>query len=202
PKQATDQQSGQINVTFDFTDKGRKSFQEITREIAQRGSDNADPTQLPANVSQHFAIVLDNDLISAPYIDFDENPDGIDGVNGAQISGSFTIDSAQDLAKILEIGALPIRLELVSRSQVSATLGAEALDQGLVAGAAGFIVVALFLLIFYRVLGLIALGAAWAKRSPRATRRALPRSWTRTSSRSWSRSSSSCSRPRASAALR
>jgi SecD/SecF fusion protein len=159
PKQSQDQQTQQINVTFDFTDKGRKAFQEITREIAQRGSDNADPAALPANVSQHFAIVLDNDLISAPIIDFDENPDGIDGTNGAQISGSFTIDSAQDLAKILEIGALPIRLELVSRSQVSATLGAQALDQGLVAGAAGFIVVALFLIIFYRVLGLIAVAA-------------------------------------------
>ncbi|HEX5619247.1 MAG TPA: protein translocase subunit SecD, partial [Solirubrobacteraceae bacterium] len=159
PKQSQDQQTQQINVTFDFTKKGREAFQNITREIAQRGSDNADPAQLPANVSQHFAIVLDNDLISAPYIDFDENPDGIDGVNGAQISGSFTIDEAQDLAKILEIGALPIRLELVSRSQVSATLGAQALDQGLVAGAAGFIVVALFLVLFYRVLGLIAVAA-------------------------------------------
>jgi SecD/SecF fusion protein len=159
PKQATDPQTQQINVTFDFTDKGRKAFQEITREIAQRGSDNADPAALPANVSQHFAIVLDNELISAPYIDFDENPDGIDGQNGAQISGSFTIDEAQDLAKILEIGALPIRLDLVSRSQVSATLGAQALDQGLVAGAAGFIIVALFLIAFYRVLGVIAVVA-------------------------------------------
>jgi SecD/SecF fusion protein len=159
PKQSTNSQTQQINVQFDFTDKGRKAFQNITREIAQRGSDNADPSALPANVSQHFAIVLDNELISAPYIDFDENPDGIDGVNGAEISGSFTIDEAQDLAKILEIGALPIRLDLVSRSQVSATLGAQALDQGLVAGAAGFIVVALFLIAFYRVLGVIAVVA-------------------------------------------
>ena len=68
--------------------------------------------------------MLDNELVSAPYINYRENPDGIDGSTGAQISGSFTIDSAQDLAKILEIGALPIRLELISRSQVSATLGA------------------------------------------------------------------------------
>jgi SecD/SecF fusion protein len=160
PKQTTDQQAGgQPIVTFEFTKKGREAFHRITREIAQRGSDNADPAALPANVSQHFAIVLDNELISAPYIDFDQNPDGIDGSTGAQISGSFTIDSAQDLAKILEIGALPIRLELISRSQVSATLGAQALDQGLVAGAAGFGVVALFLLVFYRVLGLIAVVA-------------------------------------------
>jgi SecD/SecF fusion protein len=146
-------------VTFNFTDKGREAFHEITREIAQRGVDNALPTDNPINASQHFAIVLDDELISAPYINYNENPDGIDGSTGAQISGSFTISEAQDLARILEIGALPIRLELVSRSQVSATLGAQALDQGLVAGLAGFAIVALFLLVFYRVLGLIAVTA-------------------------------------------
>src|SRR5213079_1133537 len=54
---------------------------------------------------------------------------------------------------------LPLRLELISRSQVSATLGKQALDQGLKAGIAGFVIVALFLLLFYRVLGLIAVGA-------------------------------------------
>jgi SecD/SecF fusion protein len=157
PKQSFDQQAGnQPIVTFDFTKKGRTAFHNITREIAQRGVDNSLPGDNPIAASQHFAIVLDNQLVSAPYINYNENPDGIDGSTGAQISGSFTIDSAQDLAKILEIGALPIRLDLISRSQVSATLGAQALDQGLVAGIAGFIVVALFLLIFYRVLGLIA----------------------------------------------
>jgi SecD/SecF fusion protein len=157
PKQSFDQQAGnQPIVTFEFTKKGRTAFHNITREIAQRGVDNSLPGDNPIAASQHFAIVLDNQLVSAPYINYNENPDGIDGSTGAQISGSFTIDSAQDLAKILEIGALPIRLDLISRSQVSATLGAQALDQGLVAGVAGFIVVALFLLIFYRVLGLIA----------------------------------------------
>jgi SecD/SecF fusion protein len=157
PKQSFDQQAGnQPIVTFEFTKKGRTAFHNITRQIAQRGVDNSLPGDNPIAASQHFAIVLDNQLVSAPYINYNENPDGIDGSTGAQISGSFTIDSAQDLAKILEIGALPIRLDLISRSQVSATLGAQALDQGLVAGVAGFIVVALFLLIFYRVLGLIA----------------------------------------------
>ena len=160
PKQTSDQQSGnEPIVTFGFTDKGRKAFQSITRQIAQRGQDNSLPGDNPQLASQHFAIVLDNQLVSAPYINYRENPDGIDGSTGAQISGSFTIDSAQDLAKILEIGALPIRLELISRSQVSATLGAQALDQGLVAGLAGFIVVALFLIAFYRVLGVIAVVA-------------------------------------------
>jgi SecD/SecF fusion protein len=157
PEQNFDQQSGnQPIVTFEFTDKGRQAFSRITRQIAQRGQDNALPTEDPAASSQHFAIVLDNELISAPYINWRENPDGIDGSTGAQISGGFTITTAQDLAKILEIGALPVRLELVSRSQVSASLGAQALDQGLIAGIAGFVVVALFLIIFYRVLGVIA----------------------------------------------
>ncbi len=157
PEQNFDQQLGnQPIVTFDFTDQGRTAFQEITQQIAQRGQDNALPGDDPTSASQHFAIVLDNELVSAPYINYVENPDGIDGSTGAQISGSFTIQSAQDLAKILEIGALPVRLELISRSQISASLGAQALDEGLVAGAAGFAIVALFLILFYRVLGVVA----------------------------------------------
>ncbi len=142
-------------VTFNFTDKGRQAFQTITRHVAERGADNAfggDPLQ----TSQHFAIALDNELVSAPYINWRQNSEGIDGSTGAQISGSFTIQSAQDLATILKIGALPLTLNEVSRSQVSATLGQQALDQGLIAGIAGFIIVALFLIIFYRVLGVIA----------------------------------------------
>jgi SecD/SecF fusion protein len=146
-------------VTFNFTDKGREAFQSITAAIAERGLDNSLPTDDPQLASQHFAIVLDDELISAPYINYRENPEGIDGSTGAQISGSFTIPEAQDLARILEIGALPIRLELVSRSQVSASLGAQALDQGLRAGLAGFAIVGLFLIVFYRVLGLIAVTA-------------------------------------------
>ena len=142
-------------VTFNFTDKGRKAFQAITRRVAQRGADNAFGG--PAlQTSQHFAIALDNELVSAPYINWRENPDGIDGSNGAQISGSFTVQSAQDLAKILKIGALPLKLTEVSRSQVSATLGKQALDQGLKAGIAGFAIVALFLIFYYRVLGVVA----------------------------------------------
>ena len=157
PEQNFEQSGGgQPIVTFDFTDKGRKAFQEITRRIAQRGADNTLPGVPADQASQQFAIVLDDDLVSKPFINFQENPDGIDGSTGAQISGGFTITSAQDLAKILQIGALPIKLELISRSQVSASLGAQALDQGLVAGIAGLVVVALFLIAFYRVLGVIA----------------------------------------------
>jgi SecD/SecF fusion protein len=157
PEQNFDQQGGnEPIVSFDFTDKGRKAFQNTTRAIAIRGQDNAPPGADPANASQHFAITLDNELVSTPFINYRENPDGIDGTNGAQISGGFTITSAQDLAKILKIGALPLRLDLISRSQVSSTLGKQALNQGLIAGIAGFGIVALFLLVFYRVLGVIA----------------------------------------------
>ena len=156
PEQHFDEQSGnEPIVRFEFTDRGREAFQEITRAIAQRGRDNA----FRAPVPQHFAIVLDDELVSAPSIDYVEYPDGIDGRTGAAISGSFTIDSAQDLAEILKIGALPVRLELVSRSQVSATLGRQALHQGLLAGLTGFALVAIFLLAFYRVLGAVAVVA-------------------------------------------
>src|SRR5207237_9324500 len=83
-------------------------------------------------------------------------PEAIDATNGSEISGGFTITSAQELASELQSGALPIRLELISNSQVPATLGKTALNQGLVAGLAGFLIVCLFLIVFYRVLGMIA----------------------------------------------
>jgi SecD/SecF fusion protein len=159
PEQNFDQQTNEPIVTMEFTDKGKKAFAETTRNIAERGSDNAVPGANAFQASHHFAIVLDNELVSTPFINYDENPEGIDGNTGAQISGGFTIESAQDLAKFLKIGALPIDLELTSRSQVSATLGKQALDQGLLAGLVGFGIVALFLLTFYRVLGFIAVSA-------------------------------------------
>jgi SecD/SecF fusion protein len=138
------------------------------REIAQRA-----PTTRPrtaacrtrSDASHHFAIRLDNELISTPYINFRENPDGIDGSQGAQISGGFTIQTAQDLARLLKIGALPLSSELISRSQVSATLGQQALDQGLVAASRASPIVALFLLSFYRVLGAIAWSRCASTRS-------------------------------------
>jgi SecD/SecF fusion protein len=150
--------SGAPNVTFEFSDRGQRLWQETTRDIAQRGQESFFGGD-PSTAYQHFAIVLDNELISAPFINFQENPDGIRGDTGSEISGGFTIKSAQRLAQLLKTGALPIKLELISASQVSATLGQQALDQGLIAGIAGFAVVALFLLVFYRVLGLIAVGA-------------------------------------------
>jgi SecD/SecF fusion protein len=161
PKQETDQ-AGQPNVTFGFTDSGREAFAEVTRRIAERGAAKPGAAQdcvRPGGgdqFSDHFAVVLDNEIKSRPIINYCENPEGIDGRTGAQISGSFTLTEAQDLAKFLQIGALPVSLTLVSQSTVSATLGEEALDQGVKAGLVGLILVLLFLIAYYRVLGVVA----------------------------------------------
>jgi SecD/SecF fusion protein len=151
-------ESGQPNVLFDFTNHGADVWEKFTRKLSQRGQEFSLGGQGDAS-NQHFAITLDNELISVPQIDWHQYPDGLGSGPGSRISGGFTIESAQRLANLLKTGALPIKLELISASQVSATLGKQALNQGLLAGVAGFIVVALFLLIFYRVLGVIAVGA-------------------------------------------
>jgi SecD/SecF fusion protein len=147
-------------VTFQFTGSGRKAFQEVTRQIALRGQARAiGPAagQEAEALSGHFAAVLDNEVKTRPIINFAENPDGIDGRTGAQISGGFNgIGEAQDLASFLQRGALPINLNLISQTQVSATLGSEALHQGIKAGIIGLALVVIFLLFFYRFLGLIA----------------------------------------------
>jgi SecD/SecF fusion protein len=156
-------QFNEPNVTFGFTGDGQDAFQEVTRGIAQRGQASAIGPVGPeeaAALSGHFAIVLDNEVKSRPIINFAENPDGIDGRQGAQISGGFVggdgLNEAQELAKTLQIGALPINLKLISETQVSATLGSQALDDGIKAGVIGLILVVIFLCAYYRFLGLIA----------------------------------------------
>src|SRR6185312_9460568 len=150
--------SGQPNVNFGFTGTGKKIFESVTKAIAHRGQEAQLPGTPKEAALQHFAIALDGQLITTPSIDYTRYPEGIDASQGSEISGGFTIGSAQELAEELQSGAVPIRLELISRSQVSATLGKQALNEGLLAGLAGFLVVCLFLLVFYRVLGLIAVG--------------------------------------------
>ncbi|HEX7298184.1 MAG TPA: protein translocase subunit SecD [Solirubrobacteraceae bacterium] len=152
-------ESGAPNVTFDFTGGGAGTWEKFTRQLSQRGADSSLALGGGDAANQHFAIALDNELISVPQIDFRQYPDGINASGGSRISGGFTIESAQRLANLLKTGALPIKLQLISSSQVSATLGKQALHQGLIAGIAGFAIVALFLLAFYRILGLIAVGA-------------------------------------------
>jgi SecD/SecF fusion protein len=147
-------------VSFGFTDSGQQAFQEVTRAIAQRGQAQAiGPVsgEEAERLSGHFAVILDNEVKTRPIINFAENPDGIDGRTGAQISGGFKdLGEAQDLATTLQIGALPINLKLVSQTQVSATLGSEALDEGITAGLVGLALAVLFLVAYYRFLGMIA----------------------------------------------
>jgi SecD/SecF fusion protein len=155
PQQSTDS-TGSPDVQFGFSSHGKNAFQTVTAAIARRGDlASFGNTQL----NQHFAVALDNKLITVPSIAFKTYPDGINGDSGADITGGFSIQSAQDLANQLRLGALPIGLKLISESQVSATLGQQALNQGLIAGLAGLLVVAVFLLIYYRMLGLIATAA-------------------------------------------
>jgi SecD/SecF fusion protein len=161
PEQNFDQTTNQPNVTFEFTDDGRQAFSDVTKRIAERGLASAPPgvagnAEAASAYSGHFAVVLDDNIVSRPIINFVENPAGIDGRTGAQISGIGDLDEAQDLANFLRIGALPIELKLISQSTISATLGQEALDQGLKAGIVGLILVALFLLAYYRFLGFVA----------------------------------------------
>ena len=150
--------SGQPNVSFGFTGHGKSVFERITKAIAHRGQEAQLPGVTKNEALQHFAVELDGQLITVPSIDYTQYPEGIDASTGSQISGGFTISTAQNLANELQSGALPLRLKLISRSQVSATLGKTALEQGLIAGLVGFAVVCMFLIVFYRMLGLIAVG--------------------------------------------
>jgi SecD/SecF fusion protein len=159
PKPNTDQ-FGQPIVTFNFTGDGGTKFHDVTRAISQRGLQNAppgcssDPQCVDAS-SGHFAIVLDQQVTSRPIVNFVDNPDGIEGSNGAEING-LSAQESRDLSQILQIGALPVTLDQISSETVSATLGQEALDQGLKAGIVGLILVCLFLLAYYRFLGFVA----------------------------------------------
>ena len=154
PQGSTDQ-GGNPDVQFGFNSAGNNAFQNVTGQIAHRGQD---VSTLGQTLDQHFAVALDTQLLTVPSIDYTVYPDGITGGNGAQITGGFTQQSASDLATQLRDGALPISLKQISTQQISASLGKQALNQGLVAGIAGLIVVAIFLLLYYRVLGLIAVG--------------------------------------------
>ncbi len=113
----------------------------------------------PECPSKQLAIVLDSNVVSAPEIQqatFERDQ--------IQISGNFTEDEAKDLALILRYGALPVELEPQTVQTVSATLGEDSLRAGLIAGAIGLTLVCLYMLLYYRALGLVViLGlAVWA----------------------------------------
>jgi SecD/SecF fusion protein len=161
---ATD--SGQAEVTLAFNHHGAKEFQAITKAEYQRGRiaageagalGNNDPNTIVQYAGKN-AIVLDNVLQSTPYIDYTQ-PDlslGIAGGNARITMGSGGLSAAKDLALVLQSGSLPYTLKQVSQTQVSATLGKSSLHEAILASIAGLLIVAVFLLLLYRFLGLVA----------------------------------------------
>lgn len=121
-------------VVLNFNKEGSDRFAEITRN----------------NVGGTLAIFLDGSVISAPVIQ-EEILGG-----SATISGSFTPDEARELVRNLNFGALPVPISLLSTQSVGASLGSAAIDRGIQAGLIGFLAVAIFLIAWYRVPGILA----------------------------------------------
>jgi SecD/SecF fusion protein len=156
---------GQGNVVqLGFTSEGASKFHDITREEAIRGQNAANAAgqtgsdlNTVTQFAQHFAIVLDGELKSTPYIDYKQNPDGIDpSTGGAEISNIESFSEAKDLALVLQTGALPVNFEQIERTDVSATLGKDSLREAKTAALIGLLLVAAFLLVLYRFLGVVA----------------------------------------------
>jgi preprotein translocase subunit SecD len=131
---STTQVASGWQISFDLTGEGADTFAEVTTRLQGR----------------QLAIVVDQEVISAPTV---ESP--ITGGSGV-ITGSFTEARAKDLATQLNAGALPVALETQQVQTVSPTLGDESLNQGIVAGVAGLILLVVYLLFYYRVLALVA----------------------------------------------
>lgn len=121
-------------ISLSFNKEGAELFKEITGK----------------NVGKPLAIFLDDVVISSPII-----REEIDG-GQATISGDFTPEEARQLVRDLNFGALPLPIELLSTQSVGASLGKEALDKGVVAGGIGFLAVIIFLILWYRIPGIVA----------------------------------------------
>ena len=129
-----DQQTGQPVVTFRFDNVGARQFGDVTK----------------ANVGHRFAIVLDNQVISAPVIE-----GAILGGNG-QITGVGTTQDANNLGILLRAGALPAPLIIVEERTVGAELGADSVSAGRISAIAGLLMVAVFMILRYGLFGLFA----------------------------------------------
>ncbi|WP_413104116.1 protein translocase subunit SecD [Streptomyces sp. Inha503] len=130
-------------VQLDFNSKGSKKFAKTTGELTKQ--------QSPQN---RFAIVLDGEVVSDP-----EVTQGAITGGRATISGGFTQQSSEDLANVLSFGALPLSFDIADETTVSAALGGEQLDAGLIAGAIGLALVVIYLVVYYRGLALVAMAS-------------------------------------------
>jgi SecD/SecF fusion protein len=148
-------QNGNPIVLMGFNGEGNKAFLQVTKNAAVRGQTLGLGDQCGAQCA--FAIVLDNQIRSWPTTNPNEFPNGIDPrAGGAEITGMASLSDAKQLALVLQTGALPVKFVTVEHTEVSATLGKDSLKQAKNAAIGGLIVVALFLLLFYRFLGLVA----------------------------------------------
>jgi preprotein translocase subunit SecD len=132
--QADPNSLGNWQVAIEFTSAGARIFGEITEQ----------------NVGKRLAIILDGNVYSAPRIN-ERIPSG-----RAVITGHFTVDDARDLAIVLRAGALPAPVVLLEERTVGPSLGADSIRQGLIAITASAVVVFIFMLVYYRLSGLIA----------------------------------------------
>ncbi|MDI6591577.1 MAG: protein translocase subunit SecD [Patescibacteria group bacterium] len=121
-------------ILLQFDDEGAKIFEDLTSR----------------NIGKPLAIYIDQILISAPVVQ-----EKISG-GRAQISGRFTIEEAKELARNLNAGALPVPINLISQKTIGPTLGKASLEKSLQAGVVGFLAIILFLILFYRLPGLLA----------------------------------------------
>lgn len=128
------QNIGEPEVSLEFNDEGAKLFEEITER----------------NVSKPVAIFLDGSPISVPIVN-----EKITG-GKAVITGRFNLKESKDLVEKLNAGALPVPIELISQKTVGPSLGKKSIDQSLIAGLWGLLAVAAFMLLYYRLPGLIA----------------------------------------------
>ena len=138
-------------VNIKFTSDGAKKQTAMTKRLAQL--DQAG--QAPRN---QFGMVLDGLVIEAPSVAAQYASTGITG-DSSQISGSFTRQSAATLANQLNFGALPLTFEVQSQEQISATLGSEQLQKGLLAGLIGLLLVVVYSMFQYRLLGLLTIAS-------------------------------------------
>lgn len=129
-----DRNTGEPKVVLTFNSEGQKLFSKITKE----------------NVNKVLAIFLDGQPISTPVIR-EEITSG-----DAVISGGFTVPEAQSLSRNLNYGALPVEIKLLSTQTIGASLGQDALNSGIRSGIIAYLIIALFLIIWYRLPGVLA----------------------------------------------
>lgn len=134
--------ANQPQVSMSFNKDGSAAFAKVTKNMA-------DAYQVTGDV-QRLAIVLDGEVQSSPSV-----KEEISGGN-AVIEGSFTYDQANSLAVVLQTGSLPLELTAQSTNKIGATLGKAALEQALLAGAIGLALIIVFMIAYYRLLGVVA----------------------------------------------